>query len=178
MLNNNNWIQKQLSGNQSRAHRTYHNALNWIPYKMNNKRLKRSCQLYSARTASKSFLQESNACTTKEWNIECVQVKITQNHLSVIDVERSKSLSRIIEFHLTRFHLFIHSFKTKSIIHNHLNVVHLRIKRYQCNVCGFAMYSKTHHKNHSKTHTNTKDFKCSQCAKEFIRKESLVVHLR
>lgn len=69
-------------------------------------------------------------------------------------------------------------FKHKSHVINHLNVVHLRIKRYQCNVCGFAMYSKTHHTTHMKTHLNIKEFKCEQCGKDFGRKEALMVHLR
>lgn len=69
-------------------------------------------------------------------------------------------------------------FKHRSHIINHLNVVHLRIKRYQCNVCGFRMYSKTHHANHMISHSNVREFKCQQCDKDFSRKEALIVHQR
>lgn len=69
-------------------------------------------------------------------------------------------------------------FKHKAHVFNHLNVVHLRIKRFQCKVCGFAMYSKTHHTTHMKTHSNIKEFKCEQCGKYFSRKEALFVHQR
>jgi uncharacterized Zn-finger protein len=74
--------------------------------------------------------------------------------------------------------IFLYRFKHKSHVINHLNVVHLRIKRYQCNICGFAMYSKTHHKNHLLSHSTIKEFKCIQCGKDFSRKESLIVHQR
>lgn len=73
---------------------------------------------------------------------------------------------------------FSFRFKNKSHVMNHLNNVHLKIKRYQCNICGFAMYSKTHHTIHMKAHSNVREFKCTQCGKDFSRKESLLVHQR
>jgi len=71
-----------------------------------------------------------------------------------------------------------HKFKNKSHMMNHLNVVHLRVKRYQCLHCTFAMYSKTHYTNHMKSHLKIKQVPCPQCGKKFAREETLKVHLR
>ncbi|XP_070489884.1 gastrula zinc finger protein XlCGF7.1-like [Chironomus tepperi] len=71
-----------------------------------------------------------------------------------------------------------HIFKQKSHVINHMNVVHLKIKRFHCDICDFKMYSKTHYTSHLKTHSNVKDFICPQCDKAFARKTTLDTHLK
>lgn len=68
--------------------------------------------------------------------------------------------------------------KQKSHVINHMNVVHLKVKRFHCHICNFKMYSKTHFTAHLKTHSNVKDFICPQCDKAFARKTTLETHLK
>jgi uncharacterized Zn-finger protein len=72
------------------------------------------------------------------------------------------------------------NFAKKTTLINHVNNVHLKLKRYQCSVksCSKSFYLKTHFTIHMKIHANIKDYRCSHCGKDFVRKESLQVHLK
>ena len=69
-------------------------------------------------------------------------------------------------------------FNTKFNLKRHINSVHLKIKDFQCPICGKSLVSKIAYKEHSYTHENIKPLKCPYlgCTETFSRSSVLCEH--
>ena len=63
---------------------------------------------------------------------------------------------------------------------NHVDIVHMKLRKHKCNLCGKAFTDKTPLRQHMLRHEadpNIRPFKCQQCDKSFILKSHLITHL-
>ncbi|XP_022818915.1 zinc finger and SCAN domain-containing protein 12-like isoform X5 [Spodoptera litura] len=60
----------------------------------------------------------------------------------------------------------------------HIRAVHLKLKRYSCDVCDWKFYSKSELKDHMVKHGGERKYQCSICKKAYARKYTLSEHMR
>lgn len=59
---------------------------------------------------------------------------------------------------------------------SHIEMVHLKIKNFDCSVCGKAFYLRKDFEDHERLHTADTPFHCSQCSKQFRTSSLLTEH--
>ncbi|CAG9789591.1 unnamed protein product [Diatraea saccharalis] len=60
----------------------------------------------------------------------------------------------------------------------HIRTVHLKLKRYSCDVCEWRFYSKSELKDHMVRHGGERKHQCNICKKGYARKYTLTEHMR
>uniref|UniRef100_A0A2H1VN70 SFRICE_007083 n=1 Tax=Spodoptera frugiperda TaxID=7108 RepID=A0A2H1VN70_SPOFR len=60
----------------------------------------------------------------------------------------------------------------------HIRAVHLKLKRYSCDVCEWKFYSKSELKDHMVKHGGERKYQCGICKKAYARKYTLSEHMR
>jgi KRAB domain-containing zinc finger protein len=69
-------------------------------------------------------------------------------------------------------------FKTPHKLFEHKALVHGEGKRYICDICGKAFFSKAFLASHQKYHKGVKNRKCTKCPSAFTEDKGLRTHLR
>ena len=70
-------------------------------------------------------------------------------------------------------------FKNKALLRNHITLTCANIeqkKRFKCDICDKAYPTTNKLKNHTVTHSGTRNFECSRCGKTFMTKKALTYH--
>lgn len=75
-------------------------------------------------------------------------------------------------------HLCGKSFRALHNLNRHLNSVHEKIKRYECDICGFKFAERKACSDHRRVHTGEKPFICEVCGKAFPTHTSIYCHRR
>lgn len=58
----------------------------------------------------------------------------------------------------------------------HIENVHMKLKKFNCNICDMKFKYKVNLLEHQNVHTNTRPFMCDVCGKSFKQSASLAVH--
>ncbi|CAH1642018.1 unnamed protein product [Spodoptera littoralis] len=69
-------------------------------------------------------------------------------------------------------------FITKSLCTNHTKIVHLRERKYECDVCHDMFFRQCDVIRHKVKHTGEKNFSCTECNNCFASKDSLRRHMK
>ena len=69
-------------------------------------------------------------------------------------------------------------FARKDSLMIHVEVRHLNIKKYKCNICGLDVVSRDVLKNHMRSHAGEKPFICPYCNRAFSLKQNLKRHVK
>mmetsp|Transcript_16731 Transcript_16731/g.16639 ORF Transcript_16731/g.16639 Transcript_16731/m.16639 type:complete len:174 (+) Transcript_16731:14-535(+) len=69
-------------------------------------------------------------------------------------------------------------YNTKFNLKQHIENVHLKLKKYQCKYCQKLLISKQNLKEHLNIHTESTPFKCKICEKSFRQASQLSLHKR
>ncbi|KAG5676497.1 hypothetical protein PVAND_006328 [Polypedilum vanderplanki] len=69
-------------------------------------------------------------------------------------------------------------FKTPHKLFEHQALIHGEGKRYICDICGKAFFSKAFLSSHQKYHKGVKNRKCTKCPSAFTEDKGLRTHLR
>ena len=69
-------------------------------------------------------------------------------------------------------------FAQKNALVRHVEVKHLNIKKYKCDICKLDVGSRTHLTVHMRSHTGEKPFLCIYCDKPFSRKDAMKRHVK
>ena len=70
------------------------------------------------------------------------------------------------------------NYSNKFNLQRHFAMIHLRLLRFVCEVCGKCLSSKQNCREHKYTHTGEKPFKCKDCGARFRQCSQLSVHKR
>lgn len=70
------------------------------------------------------------------------------------------------------------SFMDRSYLCNHKKTVHIRDKKFECNVCSRIFYNRCAHKKHVITHLGIRPHKCDMCGQGYTTSYNLTVHKR
>ncbi|CAL8097952.1 unnamed protein product [Orchesella dallaii] len=70
------------------------------------------------------------------------------------------------------------SFRNRNALLNHTRCVHLKERRYKCNICSSTFGEARTLKSHIKSHLNEKHYQCDKCKKRFSSKQGLDFHRR
>lgn len=70
----------------------------------------------------------------------------------------------------------IKTFSSKFNLRRHVNVSHLSIKAFLCEICGKSFASKQNVKEHRFIHTGEKPFRCTGCGRCFRQASQLSSH--
>ncbi|KAK7049792.1 hypothetical protein SK128_025121, partial [Halocaridina rubra] len=72
-----------------------------------------------------------------------------------------------------------HAFRKKSAFKRHVSLVHLKLKKYCCSICGSKFYFRYRLAQHQKIHNRSeKDrvFECEMCGKKYFEQSQLLRH--
>lgn len=69
-------------------------------------------------------------------------------------------------------------FITKSLCTNHTKIVHLRERKYECDICHDMFFRQCDVIRHKVKHTGEKNFSCTECNNSFASKDSLRRHMK
>ena len=69
-------------------------------------------------------------------------------------------------------------FNCKFNLRRHIETTHLKLKRYQCTLCGKGFASKQNLTEHTLTHTGEKPFECPVCRRSFRQASQFSLHKR
>lgn len=69
-------------------------------------------------------------------------------------------------------------FLCKSKLISHVRNVHLKEKRFTCEICGFKVFNQYYLKRHLVKHSDERPFECEFCKKTFRRLKTLNFHVR
>lgn len=70
------------------------------------------------------------------------------------------------------------SFITRSLVNNHVKVVHMKERNHECHECHSFFYTKSDVARHRMSHTGEKNHVCSLCSNPFASKDSLRRHMK
>lgn len=70
------------------------------------------------------------------------------------------------------------SYTTKFNLKRHVNVVHLKKKKFYCEQCERFFASGQNLNEHMNIHSDSKPFACPECNKKFRQMSVLTVHRR
>lgn len=65
-----------------------------------------------------------------------------------------------------------------SYLRRHYQRVHLKEKRFECDICGLRTFKKQHIEEHLKRHFKIKDYHCDQCPSAFTTGTELKIHIK
>ncbi|KAL7041678.1 hypothetical protein ACKWTF_000850 [Chironomus riparius] len=65
-----------------------------------------------------------------------------------------------------------------SYLRRHYQRVHLKEKRFECDLCGLRTFKKQHIEEHLKRHFKIKDYHCDQCPSAFTTGTELKIHIK
>ena len=65
-----------------------------------------------------------------------------------------------------------------SYLRRHYQRVHLKEKRFECDLCGLRTFKKQHIEEHLKRHFKIKDYHCDQCPSAFTTGTELKIHTK
>lgn len=89
----------------------------------------------------------------------------------------SKNFIEVIMFCCMYNNCYKH-YNTKFNLKQHIENVHLKIKKYQCKYCKKMLISKQNLKEHLNIHTESMPFRCNGCEKSFRQASQLSLHRR
>lgn len=69
-------------------------------------------------------------------------------------------------------------YATKFNLKRHVESVHMRLKKFKCQICGILFSSKQSLKEHFHIHMGSMPFKCVTCNKSFRQASQLSLHKR
>ncbi|XP_028029831.1 gastrula zinc finger protein XlCGF26.1-like isoform X5 [Bombyx mandarina] len=94
--------------------------------------------------------------------------------------QRNKHISSVHGLKLKEFKCSVcpKVFTVSGKLGVHMKSVHLKMKRYACDVCEWQFYSKSELKDHMVRHTGERAYQCSVCKKSYARKYTLREHMR
>lgn len=69
-------------------------------------------------------------------------------------------------------------FATATILKNHINVIHKKIRKYRCEICEKQFGYQHKFKEHMNMHLGIKSRQCRYCDKSFTHSSNLIVHER
>ncbi|CAG9323748.1 unnamed protein product [Blepharisma stoltei] len=69
-------------------------------------------------------------------------------------------------------------YSTKFNLKHHIETIHLKTKRFICEICQKCLSSKQNYKKHMSIHKGAKPFACNYCGKCYIQEEQLSIHKR
>ena len=69
-------------------------------------------------------------------------------------------------------------FKTKFDLKWHTEKVHLKVRKFVCDICDKHFASKQNLKEHRFIHTGQKPYKCDLCGQDFRQYSFLFIHKR
>ncbi|KAG4068578.1 hypothetical protein HA402_004919 [Bradysia odoriphaga] len=132
---------------------------------------------FQCKKCFKKFTEESRLVTHEASHHVDDDKLIFNCHLC----ERRFGKQHMLNEHLRRFGLifsFLSSrYKTKKLLHNHIQTVHNRKDtKHICDICAKVMSSKHTLKEHVKTHTDGERFKCDECGSMLKSQSSLINH--
>ncbi|XP_013163599.1 PREDICTED: zinc finger protein 675 isoform X4 [Papilio xuthus] len=94
--------------------------------------------------------------------------------------QRNKHISSVHGMTLKEFKcdLCPRVFNLSGKLRVHFRTVHLKMKRYTCEVCDWKFYSKSELKFHMIKHGGERKYQCNVCKKAYARKYTLTEHMR
>ena len=101
--------------------------------------------------------------------------KITENHRKCIQYEEIiwDDMEKIYKCTVCPVK-FEHPWK----IVRHVENIHLKVKKFSCDICGKSYQTKEKLQHHLMTHSGEKPYSCDYCGKGFIRNDKLKDHKR
>ena len=136
---------------------------------------KENAEIYECKKCAKSFTQKESI----------------NRHMNIVHGDKKHACSKcnkrfysnfVLDRHFSAVHLEIKNHKcdqcSKSFsllenLKNHVKFVHLNIRNHQCEFCDKRFQTRKDLRRHSKSHFDTKIFKCESCKKNFKRKTKL-----
>ncbi|XP_033149405.1 zinc finger protein 16 [Drosophila busckii] len=149
-------------------------ALKKHMYKHTGEELPYACEICARRFFIQCELRDHLLRHARVKNFVCPHCgvgKYTQSELN----KHILTHTRVKQFHCNQCN---HSSHNKQALANHINVVHLKIKKYACQLCGKTFGKSSGLRVHEARHSMQKAYPCTVCGFSYATKQSLVKHLQ
>ncbi|CAG9323749.1 unnamed protein product [Blepharisma stoltei] len=70
------------------------------------------------------------------------------------------------------------TYTTKFNLKHHIETIHLKTKKFICEICQKSLSSKQNYQNHKSIHDGAKPFACNYCGKCYAKAAQLTLHKR
>ncbi|CAG9324026.1 unnamed protein product [Blepharisma stoltei] len=85
---------------------------------------------------------------------------------------------KVMELYCCMYNGCHNEYTTRSNLKHHIDVAHLKAKKFICHVCQQTLASKQNLREHLNRHRGVKPFACGICKKQYRQRSQVLIHSR